>query len=421
MVLEIRLSNFFSIKDEITLDFRAGSTKSQKARSLARNTFKFEDIDVLKTIAIYGANASGKSNIIKAIRFCNALVFESHLHNENTRYNFKRFKFEGWTNKPSAYLIKFVLDDTEYDYSFSLMKDEISTESLYYYPRGRKAKIFERDERKGKSKNKIYSFGQSVIKRPMDVAENTSAKTLYISRASQMDREIPKAVFRYFHETFILSYLRYSAAYASVLIEKHKEQLLKGLQLADSDIVDFKAKKISKKGKNVRADFVSDEAFIEDVNLDELEIITYHSPLPDTPFDFSEESAGTRKLFFILLMVLDIIKNNKILLIDEIEASLHPKIIEYIIDIFHNSKRSQLIFATHTTSLLDLNKLRKDQVWFLNKLKDGATDLYSLYDYSDFRDTMDLEKAYLQGRFDAVPVITGTEEDIHQMVENNGQ
>lgn len=419
MVLEIRLSNFFSIKEEITLDFRAGSTKSQKARSLARNTFKFEDIDVLKTIAIYGANASGKSNIIRAIRFCNALIFESHLHNENTRYNFKRFKFEGWTNKPSTYFIKYVLDDTEYDYSFSLVKDEILKESLYYYPRGRKAKIFERDNRKGKSKKNIYSFGQSVIKRPMDVAENTSTKTLYISRASQMDREIPKAVFRFFHETFILNYLRYSAAYASVLIEMYKEQLLKGLQLADSDIINFEAKKISKKGKNVRADFVSDEAFIEDINLDELEIKTYHLPSPNTPFDFSEESDGTRKLFFILLMVLDIIKNNKILLIDEIEASLHPKIIEYIIEIFHNSKRSQLIFSTHTTSLLDLNKMRKDQIWFANKLPDGSTDLYSLYDYSDFRDTMDLEKAYLQGRFNAIPVITGTEEEIQQLVDND--
>ena len=421
MVLEIRLSNFFSIKDEITLDFRAGSSKSQKARLLARNTFKFEDIDVLKTIAIYGANASGKSNIIKAMRFCNALVFESHLHNENTRYNFKRFKFDGWTNKPSTYFIKFVLKDTEYDYSFSLIKDEILTESLYYYPRGRRAKIFERDERKGKSKKNIYSFGQSVIKRPMDIAENTSAKTLYISRASQMDREIPKSVFRFFHETFILNYLRYSAAYASALIENYKEKLLKGLQLADSDIVNFEAKKISKKGKNVRADFVSDEAFIEDVNLDELEIKTYHGPSPHTPFDFSEESDGTRKLFFVLLMVLDIIKNNKILLIDEIEASLHPKIIDYIIDIFHNSEQSQLIFATHTTSLLDLNKFRKDQIWFVNKLKDGSSDLYSLYDFSDFRDTMDLEKAYLRGRFDAVPVITGAEEDLQELVGNNGQ
>lgn len=107
-----------------------------------------------------------------------------------------------------------------------------------------------------------------------------------------------------------------------------------------------------------------------------------------------------------MLTIMDIVKNNKILLIDEIEESLHPKIIEYIFNFFRASKSAQLLCTTHNTKFLDLKKMRKDQIYFVNKKEDASTEVYSLYDYSDFRDTMDLEKAYLQGRFDAVPIVS---------------
>ncbi|MCK5774609.1 MAG: AAA family ATPase, partial [Bacteroidales bacterium] len=134
MILEIRIANFYSIKDEINLDLRAANIKSQKSKDLKDNTFEINNTEVLKTVAIYGANASGKSNIIKAIRFCNAMVFESHLHNENTIYNFKPFKFNSYPNKPSSYFIRFISNGIEFEYSFSLTRTEIISESLYYYP-----------------------------------------------------------------------------------------------------------------------------------------------------------------------------------------------------------------------------------------------------------------------------------------------
>ena len=115
MVLEIRLSNYFSIKDEVVLDFRAANIKSANAKALKNNVFEQNKTTMLKTLIMYGANASGKSNIIKAIRFCNAMVFESHNHNENTVYNFQPFKFEGYTNKPSTYFIRFILNNIEYE------------------------------------------------------------------------------------------------------------------------------------------------------------------------------------------------------------------------------------------------------------------------------------------------------------------
>lgn len=418
MVLEIRLSNFFSINDEVVLDLRAGNIKTAKSKLLSSNIFKYNHIEVLKTIAIYGANASGKSNIIKTIRFCNAMVYESHRHNENTIFNFKKFKFKGYSNKPSTYFIRFVVNEIEYKYSFSLNRTEILTESLYYYPNGRKAKVFERDEKVGKRKKEKYSFGTSVIKRPFDVAESTSNKTLFISRASQMDREIPKIVFNFFHQSFILNYLSYSTKHAENLIKVYKKQLLRALQLADSDIIDFKQTLRKEKGKNLSFNLDTEEASFKETIMESLEIKTYHKFSPKVAFDFlTEESDGTKKLFFIMLTILDVVKNNKVLLIDEIEDSLHPKIIEYIIEIFKASDKSQLIFSTHNTNLLDLNKLRKDQIWFVNKKDDGGSDLYSLYDYSDFRDTMDVEKAYLQGRFDSIPIIDDSTEKLIEFIK----
>lgn len=417
MVLEIKLSNFFSIKDEIVLDFRAAKINTQKAKLLQNNVFDFEKMQVLKTVAIYGANASGKSNILKAIRFCNAMVFESHRHNENTVYNFQPFKFKGCSKKPSSYFIRFVSNNVEYEYSFSLNRTDIISESLYYYPNGRVTKIFTRDETLGETKKEKYTFG-SVIKRPLDVAENTSSKTLYISRASQMDRLIPKEIFTFFAETFILGYIGHNTRSIENLFNENKALLIQALEIADSDIVDVKIKKLVRPGKNITADFSSSTASIEDVEQEHLEITTYHRSSPKIPFDFfTEESEGTTKLFFIMLTILDIIKKDKILIVDEIGESLHTSIIQYIIELFNASDHAQLIYTTHNTKLLNLNSLRKDQIYFVNKKEDASTDLYSLYDYNDFRDTMDVEKAYLQGRFDAIPFINDSVENLKSIID----
>lgn len=405
MVLEIRLSNFFSIKDEVVLDFRAANIKSTNAIALKDNFFIENKSEILKTLIIYGANASGKSNIIKAIRFCNAMVFESHNHNENTIYNFVPFKFDNYDKKPSKYFIRFVLNDIEFEYSFSMFRTSIITESLHYYPKGRIKEIFTRDERLGKSKREKYTF-TDVIKRPFDVAENTSDKTLYISRASQMDRDIAKEIFNYFNKTFILNYVGFGFSTIENIIHNNKEQLIEALRIADSDIEDVKIKVLKKPGKNIHADLSNMTLKVEDVVQDHLQIKTTHKTNPKVTFDFlTQESQGTIKLFFIMLTLLDVIKNNKVLLIDEIEESLHPKIINYIFNLFKAGDKAQLLCTTHNTQFLDLKKFRKDQIYFINKCSNGASDLYSLYDYSDFRDTMNLEKAYMQGRFDAIPII----------------
>lgn len=378
MVLEITLTNFFSINEKITLDLQAANIQTKEARALDGNTFSVGNERLLKTVAIYGANASGKSNIIKAVKAAVDMILDSHNYNEGDSFGFKPFKFGG-NDVPSEFYIRFIVNEIEHEYSFSCTREEIITESLYYYPKGRKALIFSRDERKSGGKKEKYEF-TTVIRRPMDVASNTSRKTLFLSRASQMDRDKAKEIYRWFNEQLVFSYRGNTSVVTDRFLGDNKDAVLRVLKAADSDIVEF----TYKYG----------------------ELTTFHRRNPSLPFDFNtEESEGTKILFKIMLTVMDVVRNNKVMFLDEVETSLHTRLVEYLINLFHNSRSAQLVFTTHNTHLLDMSRFRKDQIFFVNKRDDGSSDLYSLFDYKDFREKMDLEKAYLQGRFDAVPYV----------------
>ena len=380
MVLEIRLSNMFSFRDEVILDLQAAKIQTKKARELEGNLFSVDGEQMLKSVALFGANASGKSNVIKAIRACVNMVRSSHNYNVDTKFAISPFKFEDYANKPSSFYIRFLLNGVEYEYSFSFMHDEIITETLYYYPNGRKSLVFSRDESRGTEKKDIYEF-KTVIKRPFDVADNTSKKTLYISRASQMDREIAQKIFLFFCNDIVLDYQVANIDSLDNLFKKRKEQMLEVLRTADSDIIDFK---------------IQNNA-----------ITTFHRTNPSVAFDFeTEESEGTKTLFRMMVRMIGIIHEGKMLLVDEIDNSLHTQLVEFVIGMFNHSDHAQLIYTTHNTHLLNTDFQRRDQVYFVNKREDGSSDLYSLFDFKDFRDTLDMEKAYLQGRFDAIPTIS---------------
>lgn len=380
MVLEIRLSNMFSFRDEVTLDLQAAKIQTKKARELEGNLFSVDGEQMLKSVALFGANASGKSNVIKAIRACVNMVRSSHNYNVDTRFAISPFKFEDYANKPSSFYIRFLLNGVEYEYSFSFMHDEIITETLYYYPNGRKSLVFSRDESRGTEKKDIYEF-KTVIKRPFDVADNTSKKTLYISRASQMDREIAQKIFLFFCNDIVLDYQVANIDSLDNLFKERKEKMLEVLRTADSDIIDFK---------------IQNNA-----------ITTFHRTNPSVAFDFgTEESEGTKTLFRMMVRIIGIIHEGKMLLVDEIDNSLHTQLVEFVIGMFNHSDHAQLIYTTHNTHLLNTDFQRRDQVYFVNKREDGSSDLYSLFDFKDFRDTLDMEKAYLQGRFDAIPTIS---------------
>ena len=380
MILEFRLSNMYSLRDEVTLSMQAAKIQTQKAKALEGNLFTIAGEQLLKSIAVFGANASGKSNVVKAIRACIEMICSSHNYNENTVFGFVPFKFEGYDQRPSSFYVRFMMEGVEYEYSFSMTRTEILTEQLYFYPNGRRSLVFSRDERRGPDKKDIYEF-KPVLRRPMDVAANTSRKTLFISRASQMDRELAKQVFRFFSEEIVLDYRQPATMPLEKMLKEQKPVLLEVLRTADSDIVD-----IQLQGNVIK---------------------TYHRNNPDVAFDFeTEESEGTKTLFRMMICMIDIIRNGRLLLIDEIDTSLHTQLVQFIIGMFNSSQHAQLIYTSHNTHLLSADFQRRDQVYFVNKRSDGSSDLYSLYDYKDYRDTLDMEKAYLQGRFDAVPYLS---------------
>lgn len=409
MLLRIELENFFSIKEKISLDFRAGNANSSVARDLAYNVMDWKGQKVLKSIGLFGPNASGKSNIVKAINFCCRMIFESHNHNENTIFDFQPFKFDGWDKKPSRFLVNFVCEDIEYEYSFVLNSKQILEESLYYYPNNRRAKIFTR-------KGDEYSFSSGVIPRPNDVVINTSKKNLFVSRASSMNREIPQKIFRYFFETFLLGIVPLDDKNIKELFVQNKDLVLNALQVCDTDITDIE---ITTEKMPVPIQVHNDQ-MIELVfqERDVVRFRTYHKHSPVTGFSMeTEESNGTRQLFVLLLRLLDVVKNRKSLMLDEFDRSLHTRLADFILDLIHASSRSQFLFTSHNTNLIDTKRLRKDQIVFVNKKDDGSTDVYSLYDFKDFRDTMDAEKGYLQGRFDAVPFVSSSVAGLKKLLE----
>ena len=409
MILKIEFENFFSIRDRVRIDFRAANINTTLARELSLNVMEWKGVPILKAIGLFGPNASGKSNILKAITFCCRMILDSHLNNEGVTFNFEPFKFDGWQNKPSRFLIDFVCEDVEYEYAFELTRERIISESLYHYPVGRRAKIFVRDA-EGK-----YSFGTGVMTKPSDVALNTSNKNLFLSRASSMNRGIAQKIYSYFRNQFLLGLVNVNDMSALDSFNAYKKVILKALEICDTDITDIEVRK-----EQIPAPIVvPGQTELSYKLVDVLRFKTIHRNQKDIMFDMDmEESNGTRKLFQILIRLLDVVKNKKNIIMDEFDMGLHTRLADFILDLIHASESSQLLFTSHNTNLIDVKRLRRDQIVFVNKSGNGATEVYSLYDFKDFRENMDAEKGYIQGRFDAVPYVDSSAQSIKQLLED---
>ena len=409
MILKIEFENFFSIRDRVRIDFRAANINTALARELGNNVMMWNDVPVLKSVGLFGPNASGKSNILKSIIFCCRLILDSHLYNEGTNFNFEPFKFDGWQDKPSKFLIDFVCDTIEYEYAFELTRQSIISESLYHYPKGKRAKVFVRENRSD------YSFGTGVMAKPADVVRNTSDKNLFLSRASSMNRNIAQKLYRYFMNRFLLGLVNINDVLVLDSFNTYKPVILKALEVCDTDITDIEVRKEQVPAPVV----VPGQSELTYKLVDVLRFKTIHRGQKDVMFDLDmEESNGTKKLFQILIRLLDVVKNKKSIMMDEFDMGLHTRLADFILDLIHASDSSQLLFTSHNTNLIDIHRLRRDQIVFVNKTEEGITEVYSLYDFKDFRENMDAEKGYIQGRFDAVPYVDSSVESIKQLLED---
>lgn len=377
MIISLRLTNFYSMRDDAVLDFTADATSRTANDNLPENLIEFSGDRFVNIIGLFGSNAAGKSNMIKAIDFCRRFILESHLNNEGSKFDFEPFKFDA--DKPSEFYIDFVTEGVEYEYSFTLQNGKVQKETLYYFPNKRRAKVFTRD-------NVVtYTHRKGTIPRPTEVETNTGDKTLFLSRASSMNRPLAQIVYRFFLNEMMVGTGGFDISKLSREdFAINKELLLKAFEVSDSDIIDIS---------------------MTNDSMGRVRLQTYHRENPSIAFDFEkEESEGTKRLFFIMLMLLKKSMAGAAVFLDEFDLKLHLRLAEFILDVIRASSGAQLVFTSHNPLLIDMNKLRKEQIVFVNKQNDGNSEFIPLSDFEIDKKT-DILKAYLQGRFDAVPYV----------------
>lgn len=393
MIISISITNFFSIRDTAILDFTAESKPKRLRNALPQNLLHFDGDNFINIIGLFGSNAAGKSNFINAVAFCRNLVLNSHLNTENDRLRDVTFKF--MTDAPSGFNINFVTGNEEYDYGFTIESGIIKSEELYSIKNKRRTRIFQRTD----TDNYVHKRG--AVKRPGDIQDKTGPLTLFVSRASTMKHPDAMRVYNFFLKELIVGPDSDSFE-ASVLktdnFEKHKSVLLKALAVSDIDITDIRISNMPDNGPAIQ---------------------TFHRENPSIPFDFfTEESDGTKRLFLILLTLIKHISGGATIFMDEFDLRLHLKLATFLIDLIRDTGKAQMVFTSHNPYLIDRENLRPEQIVFVNKQPDGNTEFTPLSDFVNITEKTDIRKAYLQGRFDAVPYI-GPSKDIFDSLSEN--
>lgn len=433
MLIEFTVENYLSFKDETTFSMVADKSISKDLESnkfLEPVSKKFE---LLKSAVIYGANASGKSNLLKSLAFMKQKVFtsfrDSLINNEESQ-DINNFKLSSSTeNKPSMFEVIFIQNNKRYRYGFEIDNKKVCSEWLFYVPEKRETNLFKREGNKFKI-NESFKEGKGL-------EEKTREDVLFLSLVAQFNGSISKEILDWFNKITYISGIegRFNRSY-SILKAKQdpvfKEKLIHFLKKLDVGIEDINIIELSSeeqlkklpnnipneikslieafgtKGKSLFAT-IQRNKYDEQENTKEL-----------VSFDIeSMESDGTKKIIALLAYWLDILENSKILIIDELDSSLHSLLTIEMIKLFHstssNPKNAQLIFSLHDTTILSNEFFRRDQIWFIEKDPFGASDLYSLVEYKLDNDTKvrndaSYNKNYLKGKYGSIPFLGNIQE-----------
>jgi hypothetical protein len=408
MLIQFRFSNFKSFNREQCFSFVKGKVGSRKEKSeLAKNIIGTKQScgDLLKSAAIYGANASGKSNFIEAIDFMRKQVVYSLRNKPGASFNLDRFRLDSKSlKKPAFFEVSLVLDKIIYVYGFEINEKEVVSEQLFYYPKGQPKRVFERE------KTGVKLGGDLPKKSFNQIAEKLDKNTLFISLAAKWENEILSKVYQWFSEKLkiVKRDVHYNYTAKLTLEDKdNKDSIIQLLKNADIGIKDI----LVRERKEDEIKFGEKSPLPEKVKeiireQEKFEVKFVHSGSPnDVEFVFEQESTGTQAFFGFLGPLLDIIENVRCVFIDEIQRDIHPILVEKLLKYFNNkSNKAQIATTTHNTNLLSGDIFRRDQIWFVQKENDGASFIYPLADYKP-REGEALEKGYLMGRYGAVPVI----------------
>ncbi len=400
MIIKFSVSNFRSIKEAQTLYLEASSVKQKQ-----QNTFlPTNKLTLLKSVAVYGANASGKSNVIKALsNFIDFILNSTDLKNgENIKW-YQAFRLDDkYKNASTKYSIQFIANDNiRYKYNIEYNQFEIIQETLDFFPKGYKANIFTRN------KTKSIKFAKSFIDKRID--KKILPNQLFLSKSGNSGHKQMGNIYLYFRTYTVhfnsgkQSQIKLKKTIESLFLNSNNKTYQKKLnnliRVADTKI-DSIIVRNDNKGNETNENYITQ---------------TVHKRYGDSEnpeneyFDLSEESEGTQALFSIGGLILKQLLTGGILILDELENSLHPKLCKFLVKLFHNTesnpKNAQLIFATHEVSLLDKRIFRKDQVWFTEKNKYGETELFSLDDFEEVKDDTPFDLWYMKGKFGGQPNI----------------
>jgi AAA15 family ATPase/GTPase len=430
MLKRFTVENFSSFKEKNSLDLTAGRTEI-----LQNHVVVFNQVKLLKSAIIYGANASGKSNLIKAIDFAKDII-ENSLNGVNTHKKYFRLD-ENCKNNITEFVFEIEINKKFYNYGFNLFleKKTIYEEWLYEIGTKKPNKIFSRKE------NDI-ELGQilnnkSIKDRFIIYAEDMKNQShqLFLSEIAQKNLENEKIkifnhIYQWFTDKLIIIYPHTKFNPVSLIVSDNKlidlfKKYLKSFDTGIKDITtieeDFKKalkdipieiisdieKDLNKKDKvnmfltSPDGNFIISKNKDEEITVKKLGLI--HKSEIDDIFELKDESDGTKRLFDFIPLISKF-SDDYTILIDEFDRSLHPKLTRVFFELFYKtSKKTQIITTTHESNLLDLELVRRDEVWFVEKDKYGATKLFSLNQFKERYDKK-IAKSYLLGRYGAIPI-----------------
>ncbi|MDD2331450.1 MAG: ATP-binding protein [Candidatus Cloacimonetes bacterium] len=416
MLLEFNVQNFRSFYKRVSFSMEASSRSEHPD-----HVMELQRQRILKSSVFYGANASGKSNLFKALAFMKELILNSSKESqagEGIKVEPFLLNSQG-ASEPTRMEATFLTDETIYRYGFAINSKRVEKEWLYARstkPKSRELLMFEREA--GKEYQAHPSFNEGKGSLLMFLRDNT----LLLSLLAQFNGKVSSRIVKYFLDTNIWNIESYMPVHTSVLLHNGlvppdwvREFLLK----ADMGITGFQIneEEYSNEGlKNVPLTLKQDAGKIISFI-----IKTHHEYYDETlnkfetvSFDLStQESQGTKQFFSLAGLIYVTLKVGSRLFIDELEKSLHPLLCRIIIRLFQeketNPNGAQLVFTTHNTSLLDKSFFRRDEIWFAEKDGSCSTDLYSLVEYKlekgKARNDSSYGKSYIRGKYGALPYI----------------
>ncbi|WP_295231979.1 ATP-binding protein [Sediminibacterium sp.] len=419
MLLEFTVGNFLSFRDKNTLSLSATAIKEY----VDTNIISTQRYQLLKSSVIYGANSSGKSNLIKAMSTMRKLVLQSFKQASTEELNITPFLLNTENEEnPSFFEVLFLLDEVRYRYGFEVDNTSFKSEWLFESKKQLEKPLFVR-ENDGIEVMKTFSEGK-------DLEEKTRDNALFLTVVDQFNGKKAKAIMNWFNNFVTvsgLSHEHYTGITFNLLDNEETKPAMQSFY--NNADLGFDTVKLNKKEFDVaRLPKDMPESIMQEISTKlqgqtMVDAITVHKKYDSknkvvgtVEFDMdSQESAGTNKVFNLSGPIFDVLHDGGVLVVDELDASLHPLLTLAITKLFnsqeHNQKNAQLIFATHDTNLLTYGNYRRDQIYFVEKDKYGASDLYSLVEYKEegavkaIRKDRSFEKDYIQGRYGAIPFI----------------